>query len=154
MRIRALTPILGFALAGSAAAIDQRDLALLINSADPLSVEIGEYYAQKRAITFQNVVRVSFAPKAALSREEFEALYEEVKTQTPRHAQAYALAWALPYRAGCMSITSAFAFGYDGAFCEPGCKPTRPSRAAKAARVDQKKQRSAIKQARGRVTDF
>jgi ribosome-associated protein len=30
-------------------------------------------------------------------------------------------------------------------------KATRPSRAAKAARVDKKKQRSAVKQARGRV---
>jgi ribosome-associated protein len=33
-------------------------------------------------------------------------------------------------------------------------KPTRPSRAAKAERVDKKKQRSAVKQTRGRVTDF
>jgi ribosome-associated protein len=32
-------------------------------------------------------------------------------------------------------------------------KPTRPSRAAKAERVDQKKQRSAVKRTRGRV-DF
>jgi ribosome-associated protein len=31
-------------------------------------------------------------------------------------------------------------------------KPTRPSRAAKAKRVDQKKQRSAVKQARGKVS--
>jgi ribosome-associated protein len=31
-------------------------------------------------------------------------------------------------------------------------KATRPSRAAKAARVDSKKQRSAVKQARGKVT--
>jgi ribosome-associated protein len=31
-------------------------------------------------------------------------------------------------------------------------KPTRPSRAAKAQRVDQKKQRSAIKQGRGKVS--
>ena len=31
-------------------------------------------------------------------------------------------------------------------------KPTRPSRAAKAQRVDRKRQRSAVKQARGRVT--
>ena len=30
-------------------------------------------------------------------------------------------------------------------------KPTRPSRAARAARVDSKKQRSAVKQARGKV---
>jgi ribosome-associated protein len=31
-------------------------------------------------------------------------------------------------------------------------KPTRPSRAAKAKRVDQKRQRSSVKQARGKVT--
>lgn len=33
-------------------------------------------------------------------------------------------------------------------------KPTRPSRAAKARRVDTKKQRSAVKAGRGKVTDF
>ena len=34
---------------------------------------------------------------------------------------------------------------------QPKRKPTRPSRAAKAQRVEQKRQRSAIKQARGKV---
>ena len=33
-------------------------------------------------------------------------------------------------------------------------KPTRPSRAAKARRVEGKRQRSAVKQTRGKVTDF
>ena len=33
-------------------------------------------------------------------------------------------------------------------------KPTRPSRAAKAERVDRKKQRSTVKQARGKVTEY
>jgi ribosome-associated protein len=33
-------------------------------------------------------------------------------------------------------------------------RPTRPSRAAKAKRVDTKKQRSTVKQGRGKVTDF
>ena len=33
-------------------------------------------------------------------------------------------------------------------------KATRPSRAAKAERVEKKKQRSAVKQARGKVTDY
>jgi ribosome-associated protein len=33
-------------------------------------------------------------------------------------------------------------------------RATRPSRAAKAKRVDGKKQRGAVKQARGKVTDF
>ena len=33
-------------------------------------------------------------------------------------------------------------------------KPTRPTRAAKAERVDSKRKRSAVKQTRGKVTDF
>jgi ribosome-associated protein len=33
-------------------------------------------------------------------------------------------------------------------------KPTRPSKAAKAQRVEKKRQRSAVKQARGKVTDY
>ena len=33
-------------------------------------------------------------------------------------------------------------------------KPTRPSRAAKAERVETKRKRSVVKQGRGRVTDF
>ena len=33
-------------------------------------------------------------------------------------------------------------------------KPTRPSRAAKTERVEQKRQRSAVKRTRGKVTDF
>src|SRR5690349_15272554 len=99
-------------LFSSAHALDHRDLALVINVADPLSAAIGEYYATKRAIGFQNVIRVEFpAGRASLSREEFEEVYEATRRQTRPGVQAYALAWALPYRVGCMSITSAFAFG-------------------------------------------
>jgi ribosome-associated protein len=36
---------------------------------------------------------------------------------------------------------------------QPKRRATRPSRAAKAARVERKRQRSVVKQARGRVTD-
>jgi ribosome-associated protein len=37
---------------------------------------------------------------------------------------------------------------------QPKRRATRPSRAAKAARVERKRQRSVVKQARGKVTDF
>jgi ribosome-associated protein len=37
---------------------------------------------------------------------------------------------------------------------QPKRKPTRPSRAARAQRVERKRQRSAVKQTRGKVTDF
>jgi uncharacterized protein (TIGR03790 family) len=109
-------------------ALDRRQLALVINVSDPLSVEIGEYYAAQRRITFSNVIRVNFPPGAgALSLSEFVAMKASMDEQTSPGVQAYALAWALPYRVECMSITSAITFGFDRAYCADGCKPTRPS---------------------------
>lgn len=111
-----------------AQALDARHLAVIINTSDPLSVRIGEYYAAQRQISFQNIIRVAFPPdQTTLTRKEFEDIKAIVDKKAMRRIQAFALTWALPYRVECMSITSAFAFGYDPAFCEPGCKPTRPS---------------------------
>jgi uncharacterized protein (TIGR03790 family) len=62
-----------------------------------------------------------------MSRIEFEEVQRLVNQKSMRTIQAYALTWTTPYRVECMSITSAFAFGYDPTFCEPGCGPTRPS---------------------------
>jgi uncharacterized protein (TIGR03790 family) len=117
------------ALTASAAyALDARHVAVIINTSDPLSVQIGEYYAAQRQISFQNIIRIAFPPNGtALTRPEFEEIKAVVDKKSMRNVQAYALTWAAPYRVECMSITSAFAFGYDPAFCEPGCKPTRPS---------------------------
>lgn len=110
-------------------AIEASQLALIINTSDPLSVQIGEYYAEQRRLSFQNIIRVSFPPnRAALDRDEFETLKASIDKRMMPKVQAIALTWAQPYRVQCMSITSAFAFGYAPEFCEPGCKPTRPSR--------------------------
>ena len=116
------------ALPGSAQALDRRQLAVVVNTADPLSMRIGEYYAAQRGIIFQNILRVAFAPgRPSLGVEEFETIKAQVDEQVRSHIQAYALAWAVPYRVECMSITSAFAFGFDLAFCADGCKTTRQS---------------------------
>lgn len=115
-------------LSGPARALDRNQLAVIVNTQDPLSVQIGEYYAQRRSILFQNYIRVSFAPGAStLTREEFARIKAEVDKKTLPNIQAYALTWAAPYRVECMSITTAFAFGFDPAFCAVGCKPTRTS---------------------------
>jgi uncharacterized protein (TIGR03790 family) len=109
-------------------ALDATQLAIVINSSDPLSVQVGEYYAAQRRISFQNIIRIALPPdKTQLTRKEFEDIKLIVDAKAMRTVQAFALAWTTPYRVECMSITSAFAFGYDPAFCEPGCKPTRPS---------------------------
>jgi len=109
-------------------ALDARQLAVVVNTWDPLSVEIGEYYAAKRNIHFQNFIKVGFPPgKTSMTSKEFAVLKAWVEDQTMPQVQAYALTWAAPYRVECMSITSAFAFGFDPGFCEEGCKPTRLS---------------------------
>lgn len=109
-------------------ALDNRQLAVIINTADPLSVEIGNYYVAQRRILFQHIIRVDFEPgKAILSRHEFGVIKASVDRQTLPGVQAYAITWAAPYRVECMSITSALAFGFDPEFCSEGCKNTRRS---------------------------
>jgi uncharacterized protein (TIGR03790 family) len=102
------------------------ELVVIVNQSDPLSVQIGEYYQQQRKIPQRNVVTVRFEPKRTeLSPQEFEEIRASVESQSPGYAQAYALTWAVPYRVGCMSITTAFALGFDAAYCATGCQPTK-----------------------------
>lgn len=115
-------------LPSPAHALDSTQLAVIVNTLDPLSVQIGEYYATRRHILFQNVIKVGFTPgNTVLTSKEFGTIKAAVDQQARPRVQAYALTWAAPYRVECMSITSAFAFGFDPAFCAGGCKPTRPS---------------------------
>jgi len=109
-------------------ALGADQLAVVVNDLDATSRQIGRYYAAKRGIPPDNVIHIRFAPgRHVVDAEEFKALYAQVKAATPEPVQAYVLSWTLPYRVGCMSITTAFAAGYDEAFCASGCKLTRPS---------------------------
>jgi len=108
--------------------IESATLAVIVNDADPLSRRIGAYYAQQRHIPEKNLIHVSFAAgRPDMTRGEFEQVMATVNARVPPSVQAYALTWSEPYRVGCMSITTAFAAGYDEAFCARGCKATRPS---------------------------
>ena len=119
---------LGCAATAPAHALDRSQLAVIVNTRDPLSVAIGEYYAAKRSLSFQNIIKVEFNPGGAnLGAKEFEVIKAAVERQTRPAVQAYALTWAAPYRVDCMSITAAFAFGFDPAYCAEGCKPTQTS---------------------------
>lgn len=101
-----------------------RELGLIINEDDPLSVRVGEYYLQRRAIPPQNVVRVRFPTAPVLSAEDFARVKKEVDARLAPAVQALALAWTTPYRVGCMSVTSAFALGFSTANCTEGCRLT------------------------------
>jgi uncharacterized protein (TIGR03790 family) len=104
------------------------DLAVIVNDDDPLSRRIAEYYQKRRDIPQQNLIHVSFRPGASImTRTEFSRVKAEVDRKTPKSVQAFVLTWAAPYRADCMSITSAFAFGFNEAFCSHKCGPTKSS---------------------------
>ncbi len=101
-------------------------LAVIVNISDKTSVEVGKYYKKKRNIPDQNVIEVEFeSGKNSLSVDEFERIYAKVKRLTPEGIQAYVLTWSLPYKVNCMSITSAFALGFDKVYCADGCKMTQ-----------------------------
>lgn len=104
------------------------ELAVIINDADPLSVRIGGYYQEKRKIPKSNMIHVHFTPgSTVMTREEFTRIKTQVDAKTPPHVQAFALTWTQPYRVDCMSITTAFAAGFDPKFCTTGCEPTQQS---------------------------
>ncbi len=108
--------------------MDSADLAVIVNTQDPLSMKIADYYVKRRGIAAKNVINIAFAPdRTTLSVAEFQQLKAQVDAKTLSLVQAYALTWAQPYRVGCMSITAAFALGFDQAYCAQGCKPTQRS---------------------------
>ena len=111
-----------------AVALGPEQLGLIVNTADPYSVEIGAHHARRRGIPPANVVFVTLpAGRDEISREEFETAKAEADARLPVTVQALALAWTTPFRVDCLSITTAFAFGFDPAFCAQGCRPTRRS---------------------------
>lgn len=115
------TPIVGHA-------IDARTLGVVVNLDDPLSVAIGRDYVAARGIAAAHVFELHLgAPRAVLAPDDFRRVWEPVRARLPDSVQGLALAWPLPYRVGCMSVTTAFAIGYGTRFCAQGCKPTAPN---------------------------
>jgi uncharacterized protein (TIGR03790 family) len=102
-------------------------LGLLINDNDPYSVTIGEYYRTRRGIPSANIVHLNIPLGVIeLSRANFALLKAAVDAALPATVQVLAIAWTLPSRIECNSVTSAFARGFiaepcptDNFFSEP-----------------------------------
>lgn len=104
------------------------DIAVIVNDNDPLSRQIGIYYQQARHIPETNMIHLRFSSeRSVMTPKEFQQLKTTIDQLTPDHVQAYAVAWTSPYRVGCMSLTSALAFGFDEKYCSTECTPTTPS---------------------------
>lgn len=110
------------------AEITAKTLAVIVNKADPLSIRIAEYYRRVRGIPKRNIIEIKLdKTKTVISPGEFRKIKTRVDNSTPKTVQGFVLTWVKPYRVGCMSITSAFAFGFDKAYCSTGCGKTEMS---------------------------
>lgn len=103
------------------------DVGLVINSNDPNSVAVGEYYARQRGIPPEQVVRVALPVRPTLTAAEFEQFNAQVKAAMGPQVQALALAWAQPYAVECNAITAALTVGYQPELCSQTCATSRPS---------------------------
>lgn len=96
------------------------ELGLLINTDDPQSVAIGDFYVEERKIPAGNVVRLALgAPTGRnVSAATFATWKAQVDAALPANVQALAIAFTMPSIVqSCESITAAFTFGYDAKYC-------------------------------------
>ncbi|MGK5020571.1 TIGR03790 family protein [Janthinobacterium lividum] len=103
-------------------------LAVVINDAEPNSIEVGEYYRQKHGIPAANVVHVHIPNRPRkLSMDQFAQLKERIDAQLKPGIQAVLMVWSAPYAVECNSITSAYTLGYDAGQCAKSCSAGKAS---------------------------
>jgi uncharacterized protein (TIGR03790 family) len=107
--------------------LDAAQLGLVINDADPYSVAVGGYYAERRGLAPSQVLHVDLPVQERLAPEPFEALRARIEAHFGRGIEALALAWNEPFAVACNSITGALALGFDPDLCSRACGPSRPS---------------------------
>jgi len=99
-------------------------LGVVYDTDDPASVRVAELYAARRRVPAVNVIGLVVPDRAVIGRADLARLRGVLLARLPSEVQSLLLVWARPYAVECMSITSAFAAGYQPGFCEPGCART------------------------------
>jgi len=114
--------------AGADIALRPEHLAVVINEADPSSVEVGAYYVRRRAIPAANVVRVSIPGKPRrISPERLRLLRQEIDGRLGPQVRAVLMVWTAPYAVDCNGLTAAYTLGFDAAQCRNTCAAGKPS---------------------------
>jgi uncharacterized protein (TIGR03790 family) len=104
------------------------DMGVVINTADPYSVAVGEYYAQARGIPAEQVLRLTLPVRNALTVAEFGVLNARIQAHMGPQVQALALAWTQPFAVECNGITAALTLGLDLQACQKTCDASKASR--------------------------
>ena len=111
--------------------ISGQNVLVLYKQNDSHSQQIADYYAEQRQVPSAQVVSVAIhGSPSNLNQQQFEKIVEQLKPNLTTNIKVILLTWHAPYRVECMSITSAFALGFDKKYCSrptkeiKGCHPT------------------------------
>ena len=120
-----------FSYAETPQQLSGQNVLVLYKNNDSHSKQIADYYSEKRNIPEHQVVSVAIKGSPSnLNQKQFEKVIEQLKPNLTSNIKVILLTWHAPYRVECMSITSAFALGFDKKYCSrptkeiKGCHPT------------------------------
>jgi uncharacterized protein (TIGR03790 family) len=102
-------------------------LGVIYDRNDAASRRLATYYVAQRHVPAANLIGLSLPERAVMTRQELASARSAMLAQLPSEVQSLLLVWSRPYAVECMSVTTAFAAGYQAAFCEPGCAVTKVS---------------------------
>ena len=95
-----------------------KNVLVLYKKVDGLSKEIAFYYAKKRHVPKSQVVAVDILGDfSTINRQKFASVEKQISPYLKPNIKVILLTWNAPYRVDCMSITSAFALGFNEKFC-------------------------------------
>ena len=108
--------------------IRPKNVAVVVNTANANSVEMGNYYLKLRDIPKRNLIKVSIpdSPKK-LTAEQFSQLRQQIVEKLNSDIEVIVLVWTAPYAVECNSITAALTLGYDASQCLNTCSPGKQS---------------------------
>lgn len=109
------------------AGVTASQLGVVVNTSDPLSVAVADRYMQARGIPAEHRIEVSFPVTGVMTVDNFTAAKAIVDARLDGGIQALALTWTNPYRVTCMSVTAAFAMGFDAGHCSTQGAPCAPT---------------------------
>jgi uncharacterized protein (TIGR03790 family) len=102
--------------------IKPAQVAVVVNTANENSLEIGQYYLKLREVPKDNLIKVNIPGNPRkLNVEQFNALKQQITEKLKPDIQVILLVWTAPYAVECNSITSALTLGYDATQCQNTC---------------------------------
>ena len=108
--------------------IEPKNVAVIVNTANANSLEIGQYYLKLRNIPQRNLIKVSIPNNPrSLTAAQFDQLRQQIVEKLNPDIEVILLVWTAPYAVECNSITSALTLGYDASQCLNTCSAGKPS---------------------------